>query len=150
MADTSESADRKGQAEPIRALDILDDEELWRRIPPFRNTYDANQQRVRPGKDCFADHTNGTPMSVYRACLTGDPGNLLRDVPPGFGVVALNARQIRDLGLTLLPKPKPNEPGHAEVIGKKTDSIKSKLAKASEWKVKTDPFDPTPNPAKPK
>lgn len=121
---------------------ITDETELWRRIPPFRNTFDENLNRVRPGKDCFNDHSNGTPMSVYLSDITIDPGKLLESVGPGFGVVSISAKLVRELNLAIISKPRSGEPGHAEVVGKKTDSVKSKLAKACHWVIKTEPFDP--------
>src|SRR5436190_17916639 len=101
---------------------------VWRRVPPHRNTTDKNFGRVRPGKDCFADHQNGTSMSVYDSMLMKDPRQLLKDLE-GFGVVALSKKYLEDeIGLSVVPKPKPGEPAHMEVVGHKTDSKKSKMA----------------------
>lgn len=120
-------------AHPVSSDDIPDDAELWRRIPHWH--YVPDGERIRPSSAAFEDNPNGTPMSVFIASECGDPQRLLAQYP-GFGVVSFTAGKAREYGLDVVRKPLEGQPpGHAEVIGRKTKSIRSKLAKTCPWVV---------------
>jgi hypothetical protein len=121
-------------AHPPGPDDIPDDAELWRRIPPRH--YPQGDGRTWPSSAAFEDPPNGTWMSVFIASECRDYNLLLADYPD-FGLVSLTARQVRECGLEVVRKPMEGQPpGHSEVVGKKTDSIRKKLAKACRWVVR--------------
>lgn len=110
------------------------DTELWRRIPnwPNRVVYDENLGRVRPSSANFDDHPNGTPMSVAIADGIVTHQEVLRD-HPSFYLVGFTVGQIRDVGLGILRRPLVDQPWHGEVTGRKSASVKSRLARQSFW-----------------
>jgi hypothetical protein len=63
-----------------------------------------------------------TPASVLHAC-------------PGFSLASVPAGLARAKKQGILRKPLPEEPAHAEVVGKKTDAVKKAFAKGCAWVV---------------
>lgn len=53
---------------------ILNDAQLWRRIPPWHLVNDQNLGTVRPSSAAFDNDPDGRPMSI----LTGGRGGLQR------------------------------------------------------------------------
>lgn len=117
---------------------IPDEAILWRRIPPWHFVRDENLGRVRPSKAAFADHPDGSPMSIFFADEVLAAGRRAEDVLAGhggFALAAISAGQARSLQQSVIRRPTPDEPSHGEVIGKKTNSVKRALAKLSLWVV---------------
>ena len=117
-------------------LTILDDSPLWRRIPPWHFVFDHNLGRVRPSTAAFEDHPDGTPMSVVLGQDVLQIGKEPQSVLTGhkdFGLVTFPAKVARTNGQGIVRKPRPDEPAHAEVFGKKTRAVKKAFVKASEW-----------------
>ncbi len=60
---------------------ILDDADLWRRIPPWHIVNDNNRGGKRISKAAFEDHPDGSPMSVVlgqEVVAAGrDPGSIV-------------------------------------------------------------------------
>lgn len=105
---------------------ILDDDELWRRIPNWPNfvVYDENRNIERVSSVAFKDHRNGTPMSVAIASIARQHGrgsiDLINDneAHEGFGVVSLNVGNVRELNQGVMKEPIEGQPEHGEVFDK--------------------------------
>ena len=69
-------------------------------------------------------------MSAQRARCYGSPS----EANTGDNLmVGLSVRFVRGLRLGVATQPPTNDPGHLWVFGKKTASIKRKLAKQAKW-----------------
>jgi len=129
-----------GDQEPIPAADVkihdlVEDDEVWRRIPPQRFTFDSNRGIFRPSTDCFRDHPNGTPMSAFLASECKDPVLALAG-NDGFALVAINVRIVRECNQTVVPAQKDDlAPGHVHVAGNKSDSVRKRFARECRWVV---------------
>ena len=109
--------------------------QLWRRVPwkPAQIVFDDNEQRWRPSSAAFNDHPGGSAMSVDIAegqsaeeALAGHPQTALAGFP---------ADVVQQHGLTVERKALPDNPHHAEVVGKKTKGVRNAFAKAATWVV---------------
>lgn len=77
-------------------------------------------------------------MSVVLADLVLEAGRDAESALVGhddFGLVAFSAGLARSKNQGVLRKPLPDEPAHAEVVGRKTASVKKALAMNCEWVV---------------
>ena len=121
-------------APPIE--DIPDAAVLWRRIPSKPGWIvpvgDAGDRR--PSSGAFEDDQDGSSMSMYLEGHGNEVADVLRD-HESYGLVALTAGQLRELGLTIVSQPEPGFPSHVEVEGNKTHGLRSKLAKRCRWVV---------------
>lgn len=118
---------------------IVDDEELWRRIPEVWIVEDRVMGGVRIASAAFSDHRNGTPMSVFLGSVVRDDGRAPESVlMPSYYLAAVKAGAARDCGQGVRRAPLQDEPAHAEVFGKKTKSVKKRLAQAAYWVVGPD------------
>jgi hypothetical protein len=113
---------------------IPDEAELWRRIPAWHFYYDPNLQRVRPASSAFDDDDDGSPMSVVLAAESAGPDSVLAG-HTGYALAAFTAELARQCNQGVVRDPLPEEPAHALVFGRKTDSVKSRFAKRSTWVV---------------
>lgn len=111
---------------------ISDEAELWRRIPPWHFVRDENTQRVRPSSAAFDDHPDGSPMSVLIAEEAGAPNPVLANYE-GFALASITAGLARMCKQGVARDPTPNEPAHALLFGKKSNSVRKQLAKQSHW-----------------
>ena len=69
---------------------ILDDAELWRRMPPWHFVDDRNLGQIRPSSAAIEDDPNGGPMSVILGREAGDPQHALAD-HQGFALASITA-----------------------------------------------------------
>jgi len=112
---------------------VIPDEELClRRVPPGSSW--VRQGQLTSGN--FQLKPGETGISVSRASITS-PARLLRQIssPRGWTVAQTTARDIRHLGLDVIPKPTPLDAGHAEIIPtpcRLTHSVRRKLASVFE------------------
>jgi hypothetical protein len=117
---------------------ILNEAELYRRVPPQWLVRDENLGTVRPSSQAFQDSPNGSPMSVTLADVLSaagrEPSSVLSG-HQGFGLVAITAGLARECQQGIMRDPTEEEPAHALVFGKKTGGVKSKFAKQSRWVV---------------
>lgn len=117
-------------------LSILEDEELWRRIPPWHIVEDRNLGRKRISKAAFEDHPDGTPMSVVlgQEVLAADrDAYSVISEHDKFCLASVTAGLARSLKQGVARSPLPDEPAHAEVFGKKTDGVRKRFAKNAKW-----------------
>lgn len=93
---------------------VADDELLYRRIPGSSGWY-SPQDGFKP--EAFAPHkkNDATGLSVHRAkykslneAAIGQPGK-------SYYVAVLRARDLRQQGIEIVPRPLPHDPGHAEL-----------------------------------
>jgi len=111
--------------------------QLWRRVPPRvpprpdYTVFDHSLGRIRPSSLAFDD----PEMSAYVAEELSGPEEILEG-HDGFGIAAITAQDVRDLGLKIVRCPKPH-PAHVCVYGinerKAGKRIAQKLAKLSTW-----------------
>lgn len=113
---------------------IRDEDLLWRRVPPWHFFFDDNLGRDRPSSAAFDDDPDGHPMSVILASETAGPESVLEG-HEGFALAGLTVREVRSCGLGVIRDPLPKEPAHALVVGRKTKSVRSRLARAASWVV---------------
>jgi hypothetical protein len=115
---------------------ILDDADLWRRIPPWHIVDDNNRGGKRISKAAFEDHPDGSPMSVVlgqEVLAAGrDPESIVASYDD-FCLASVTAGLARSLKQGIVRKPLDEEPAHAEVFGKKTDSVRRKFSRAAVW-----------------
>jgi hypothetical protein len=117
---------------------IPDAESLWRRVPrtPQHLVWDGNRGCFRVSSAAF----DGDEMSVALASEAGTP-DLMLGSHEEFGVVALEAGLVRSRQQIVVRDPLPDQPAHALVIGRKTDSVRRALARAARWVVRPPGFD---------
>ena len=115
---------------------ILDDAELWRRIPPWHIVIDKNHGGKRISKAAFEDNPDGTPMSVVLGQEVLEAERDALSVLTGyetFCLASVTAGLARLLKQGIIRSPCDDEPAHAEVFGKKTDSVRKNFARAATW-----------------
>ena len=120
---------------------IEDDSALWRRIPPWHLVEDKNRGGKRISKAAFEDHPDGSPMSVVLGAEVLAAGRDPQSVIAGhddFCLAAVTAGLARSLNQGITRKPLADEPAHAEVFGKKTDSVRKRFARAAIWVIRPD------------
>lgn len=114
---------------------IGDNEVIWRRI--YLAVDDENLKCKRPSSACFQDGLHG-PVSVYIASEAQSTQVMQGGKEPFLA--ALTVAFIRKLGLGIIRDSSSGGPGHALLLGRKTPSIRSKLAKEATWVA---PYAPT-------
>ena len=116
---------------------ITPEQYLWRRIPPWHFTWDANDSNVRPTSSAFENDDDGGPMSVQLADVLTEHGLDENDVlcrHSGFAIARFTAETARDSNQRIVRDPRPpDDPAHALVIGDKPKKVRRKLALASQW-----------------
>jgi len=142
------SEDRSSAGDLVALPELIDDDEIWRRIPPEKVIFDESRNVFRPSKDSFNDHPNGTPMSAFLAKVCKDPLLAVHD-HEDFALVGVRIKVLREKKLEIVAAPKPDlPPGHVHVVGSKTDSVRKALAKNFRWII--DPPDHVKSEAKKK
>jgi hypothetical protein len=117
-------------------LTIVNDAELWRRIPNTRIIVDDDSGERRPSSQAFNDDDDGDPMSVYLAevvlLANRSPESLLESFV-GYGLAAITAGHARECQQGVFRAPTADEPAHAKVFGKKTKKVRRALAVEARW-----------------
>lgn len=91
---------------------VADDELLYRRIPVSTGWY--SEDRLSPEAfDPRRDESTG--ISVYRAKYTSLKEAARGKSRQGYYVAVLRAGDLRERGIEIVPRPAPDEPGHAEL-----------------------------------
>jgi len=113
---------------------IPDEAVLWRRVPPWHFFYDENLGRVRPSSAAFEDDTDGNPMSVVLAAESKGSDSVLAG-HVGYALAAFTVGLARQCQQGIVRDLLPDEPAHALVFGRKTRSVRNRLAQATTWVV---------------
>lgn len=108
----------------MKAEEILNENELYRRFPDVWLKDDGSISSA-----AFQNTSNTDDMSVDLDRLT-TPEKTASEYP-GCGVASFLAGLARKLGQQVLHDPIPTNIAHSTVRGKKTESIRKKLAKGS-------------------
>lgn len=115
---------------------VLDDHELWRRVPAFWVVYDDNRKRFRPASAAFQNSSGVKDMSVVLGTDHGNPeGAVSAPALSTHSLASVSAGFARGCNQTLSRAPEPDEPHHGHVTGAKTGSISRRFAAESEWRV---------------
>ena len=113
-------------------LSIQNSDQIWRRIPPHHLVFDENSKQYRPSSAAFEDHPGGSPMSAQLASVLQKMGispEAALTHYPDFGIASLSVGLLRDKGQTIYFQPQEDQPGHVEISGSKTKSIRRFWAK---------------------
>jgi hypothetical protein len=121
------------ESTPENDPSISDEVVLWRRVHPDQIVHNNNLNEMRPTSQAFQNTSGSDGMSVNIADETTTE-DTLRGFEDHF-VVSLGVGFVRGLNQGVVRKPLEENPAHAEVIGKKTKSVKKKLSDASSWVV---------------
>lgn len=91
---------------------VADDELLYRRIPVSKGWYSASGLSPE-AFDPLKDETTGISVSrgKYKSIEEAAKGKSKR----GYFVAVLRAGDLRKHGIEVVPRPEPNDPGHAEL-----------------------------------
>ena len=102
---------------------ILDEEELYRRIPVSTSWYDATKDQ-HPSPKAFRPRASDVSgLSVFRAKYTSGRDVAQNNRGARYYVAVLRAGDLRMHGIDVIPKPiPPTELGHAELPGLRYDN----------------------------
>ncbi|MEQ8205310.1 MAG: hypothetical protein RIA65_03975 [Woeseia sp.] len=107
---------------------ISDNDLVYRRINPEWMIWDDDPPRIT---SAAFQNMDGDKMSANLQSILEDAGqsvdDLIRDWP-GYGVAAISVRKMSELGQSIELAPESNDISHIHVVGKKSRSIKKKLA----------------------
>lgn len=117
-------------------LTIGNDALLWRNIPHWHLVDDANRGCKPISSAAFDDPPNGTPMSVVlgdEVFASGrEPSSLIVSLD-GFFLASVPAGLARSINQGVSRQPLLEEPAHAVVFGKKTNSVRKRFAREATW-----------------
>lgn len=112
---------------------IADQELLLRRVPPQWILPDPHDPARFVVSSAAFDHLE---MSIDLASVRlehGEPLTTSLVGYPGYGLVAVTARDARDRGQMVCRDPLPENHAHGLVVGKKTSSVKNHLKRQATW-----------------
>jgi hypothetical protein len=128
------------EQQPVDDPSILDQHELWRRIPPYHLVADKNEGRVRISSAAFEDDYDGDPMSTVLGSELLAAGRAPESaLPPDhddFALASITAELARRKGQAIARTPQADEPLHASVIGNKTSSVQKAFYRAARWVIR--------------
>jgi len=108
----------------MKSLDILDQDDLYRRVPDVWLKGDGKVSSA-----AFQNTTNSDDMSVDLARLT-TPQTTVSEYPT-CGVASFRAALARQLGQKVLHAPILGNPAHSMVRGKKSHGIRREFGKGA-------------------
>jgi len=112
---------------------VSDEEYLYRKIPVSTGWYDPDVSK-KPSPRAFHPRKNDpTDLSVDRATYTTIERAARGQSKQGYYVAILRVSDLRAKGMDVVPKPLPENPGHAEILGLNSQTRGSDQAK--EWEV---------------
>jgi hypothetical protein len=108
----------------MTAVEIADDDELYRRLAPDHVSQDRRSVR----RNAFRVNT-GYPrqISVDLKRLTNSPLDSLQ-TRPTFGIGVLKVGDVRELGFTVRHDPLPDNPAHCLIEGDNSRETADRLA----------------------
>lgn len=116
---------------------ILDGHSLWRRVHPDWIILDKNidPPAYRPTSQAFQNYRNTDTMSVLLGDDHREPNLAVSGIHGTYSLAAFPALLARQQDQVIVRAPEATEPTHAHVVGKKTGSVRSALAKGCRWEV---------------
>jgi hypothetical protein len=112
---------------------VLDDLELFHRVPPNMIVWDLNEHRYRPTTGLFRKRER---VSVYlEDKLTEEsrePVSVLAGYPD-HSLAASIVRTVRRESQEVVRSPTDAEPAHGDVVGKKSTTCAERIALATSW-----------------
>ena len=111
-------------------LPLADDLIVLRRVPVAEITTDSHGA-PRPVSSAFRQGGPDGDVSVYLASET-TPEFIARLYPRTL-IAQLTVAQVRHQGRGVLRDPIPGDPGHCNIVGRKTRAITRNLAELSVW-----------------
>lgn len=117
----------KSSAEKVKIIDILDEDELYRRIHPWQK---KNNGKISSG----AFITKPDPLSIDIAKLT-TPIKTLSNYP-GHLLVSLITKFVRSIGLDAFHIPRPENYAHGLIKGKINKTKARRLAESASLVIK--------------
>jgi hypothetical protein len=112
---------------------VADPDPLWRRIPPYHLVPDG-AGGIRISSASFDNDPDGDPMSVVLGLevtrANRAPSSCLKGLDD-FGLAAITAGIARENKQGIQRDATEEEPAHALVFGRKTDSIRKKFARSA-------------------
>lgn len=118
--------------QPIPEEDIVNEDNLWRRIHPSFIVRDDNRNCFRPTRQAFTDES----MSVYLERIHlehgGTPESAL-DGYVGYFIAAINVSLARECNQRVFHDPIENNLGHSVVEGAKPRATQRRFSRESTW-----------------
>ena len=127
-------------AEPAGPDQILDDELVLRRVNLRETGPPDNQGRTRINSDAFIQNGLDGNVSVYLASET-TPEAITREYQLHY-IAQLEVGEIRAVGLDVVRDPKEGDPGHCNIVGRKTRGTARRLARTARWVAGYEPHHP--------
>ena len=115
-------------APPPNDPDIPDTEELLRRFPQSWWVWDDKISGHRLSSAAFENSRDGSGTSVFLSSVASK--HQVLDGHDGYGLAVLDAGSARAADQGVRRVPIEDLPGHAQIEGKKSGSIKNKLVAA--------------------
>ena len=116
---------------PPTPLPIGDGEIVMRRVQPDELTTDAEDGPTRPSSDAFKQDGTDGETSVYLRSETTAERLVARY--PGTYMAEITVGEIRAQGLDVEREDITGDPGHCNIIGRKTRGRLRAMARASRW-----------------
>jgi len=117
----------KSSAEKVKIVDILDEDELYRRIHP---SWQKNNGKISSGAFITKPH----PVSIDIAKLT-TPIKTLSNFPDHW-LVSLITKIVRSIGLDACHNPRPENYAHGLIKGKINKTKARRLAESASLVIK--------------
>ena len=111
--------------------EIEDGQVVMRRVRKSQTTTDTNDGPQRPTSDAFIQNGPDGETSVYLASET-TPERLTKEYPDAY-VAEVEVRAIRAQSLDVERDPIPGDPGHCNIVGRKTRGRAVAIARSASW-----------------
>jgi hypothetical protein len=119
---------------------VADQTDLFRRIHPDSVVWDSIDGRYRPSSGAFRKKARVSVQIEDALTDEGlEPGVAL-SAHPSHSLAAVTAAVVRDEDQTVERTPKPGDPAHGDVVGKKSSTCADRLARATRWEILREEF----------
>ena len=110
---------------------VGDNETVMRRVTPTELTRHEDEGTIRPSSNAFLQGGPDGDVSVFLTSET-TPAHITQDHPNTY-VAITDVGFIRSLELDVVREPIAGEPGHCNIIGRKTPAKRRAIARNSHW-----------------
>ena len=117
--------------EPTASEEIEDSQVVMRRVRKSQTTKDTDDGPPRPTSDAFIQDGPDGETSVYLASET-TPERITKEYPDVY-VAEVEVRAIRAQGLDIERDPILEDPGHCNIVGRKTRGRAVAMARSASW-----------------